>query len=155
VVQHAAASVGWRSSRGAAGRSRHQSVSSDMGRAWEAGGSGAATGRLGSCWRGRPAPVSRFGESAARISCGQASEAGWSRLGRERFGVGGTPWFLCELKATAQLRWSPDGARIVVHEVRAPWQVCCHPSMMAGPENRRVAKASKGPGRSPNPPSRC
>ena len=72
-----------------------------------------------------------------------------SRLGRERFGVSGTPWFLCESKTTAQLRWGPDGARIVAHLVRAPWQgVAVHgwaPKSKAG-------NASKAPGSVQKPP---
>ena len=95
-----------------------------------------------------------FGNRDQTGSC--VGEAAWSRqlgrdsrLGRERFGVSGTPWFLCESKTTAQLRWGPDGARIVAHLVRAPWQgVAVHgwaPKSKAG-------NASKAPGSVQKPP---
>ena len=72
-----------------------------------------------------------------------------SRLGRERFGVSGTPWFLCESKTTAQLRWGPDGARIVAHLVRAPWQgVAIH----GWAPKSRAGNASKAPGSVQKPP---
>jgi len=87
------------------------------GGSWESGGGGDSWGRrLALASRALSLSLSLVPllDDSRDLESGVGGLLGRESAGQERFGASGPGRFLCDLKVTAQLRWGPDGARMVV-----------------------------------------